>query len=85
MEPVRQILSKMFDKMELLGPRAGKLVDSHLFLYEMKSKHPPIKVYCRHVKSNNELWVFEYDLKTSQKKQQQTINKIVFKSQGLND
>ena len=41
---LRNLLSKMFDKMEAFGPRAGKLIDSHLFLYEIKSKHPPLRL-----------------------------------------
>ena len=69
-------LSKMFDKMELLGPSAGELIDSQLFLYEIKSKHPPIRLYFRHAATEDELHVFEFEMKTSEERQQKTINKL---------
>lgn len=80
---LKLILSKMLDKMELLGPRAGELIDSHLFLYEIKSKHPPIRLYYMHTKQSNELYVFEYELKKSQQKQQKTISKLQQKAQTV--
>ncbi|MBI4150571.1 hypothetical protein HY492_00435 [Candidatus Woesearchaeota archaeon] len=70
---VRTFITKMFDRMELLGPRAGELIDGQLGLYEMKSMHPPIRLYYRHVRETNELEVFEYEMKTSPKKQKKTI------------
>ena len=73
---VRNLLVKMFDKMEILGPRAGDLIDSQLFLYEMKSKHPPLRLYYWHNKINDELYVFEYEMKTSSHKQEKTISKL---------
>ena len=76
------IISKMFDKMEELGPRAGDLIDSKLFLYELKTKHPPIRIYYRHNKSTNELYVFEYEMKTSGEKQEKTISKLRTKAQN---
>ncbi|MBS3125345.1 hypothetical protein J4211_03785 [Candidatus Woesearchaeota archaeon] len=81
-DSLRILLSKLFDRMESLGPRAGKLVDSQLFLYEMKAKSPPLRLYYRHVKETDELWVFEYEMKTSEKKQKKTIGKLKFKIQG---
>ena len=69
-------LGAMLDKMEELGPRAGKLIDSHLFLYEVKSKHPPLRLYYKHVKETDELYVFEYEMKTSEEKQKKTIGKL---------
>jgi len=66
---LRELLSNIFDKMELLGPRAGELIDSHLFLYEIKVKHPPLRLYYKHVKETNELYLFEYEMKNSQQKQ----------------
>lgn len=80
---LRELLSKMFDKMELLGPRAGELIDSHLFLYEIKLKHPPLRLYYKHVKETDELYVFEYEMKTSAQKQQKTIQKLQQKTQEL--
>lgn len=75
-ELTQVILSKMFDKMEALGPRAGKLVDSRLFIYEMKAKRPPLRLYFWHNAATDELYVFEYELKTSEGKQEKTISKI---------
>lgn len=73
---VRDLLAKLFDKMQSLGPRAGELVDSQLGLYEMKVKHPPIRLYYRHVHGSSELQVFEYEMKTSPEKQKKTIGKL---------
>lgn len=73
---VKQILTKMLDKIEEAGPAAGKLLDSKLFIYEMKSHHPPIRLYFKHNISSNEIYVFEYEMKTSEKEQQKTIDKI---------
>lgn len=73
---IQEILTKMFDKMEELGPRAGELIDSHLFIYEMKAKHPPIRLYYRHIQQTGDLYVFEYEMKMSRHKQQKTIGKI---------
>jgi len=63
------IISKMLNKIELLGPLAGKLVDSRLFIYELKNKHPPIRMYFKHNLQNNEIYVFEFQMKTSQNAQ----------------
>ncbi len=81
-DSLRALLTKMFDRMEELGPRAGKLIDSQLFLYEMKAKSPPLRLYYRHVKETDELWVFEYEMKTSEKKQKNTIGRLRSKIQG---
>ncbi len=73
---LRGLLSKMFDKMEALGPRAGKLIDTQLFLYEIKLKHPPLRLYYKPVAQTGELYVFEYEMKTGENKQQRTIKKL---------
>ncbi|MEK6826656.1 MAG: hypothetical protein AABX90_03435 [Nanoarchaeota archaeon] len=75
-QQIRTILSKIFDKIEELGPRAGDLVDSQLFIYEVKLKSPPIRLYYRYNKNTDEIFLFEYEMKTSKKKQQKTIEKI---------
>lgn len=75
-QQIKGILTTMLDKIELLGPLSGKLLDSQLFLYEIKTKHPPIRLYFKHIKSTNEIHVFEYELKTSGEKQQKTISKL---------
>ncbi len=73
---IKQILTKMLDKLELSGPNAGKLLDSKLFIYEIKCKHPPIRLYFKHNITTNEIYVFEYEMKTSQDRQQNTIARI---------
>lgn len=69
----------MLDKIEILGPRAGKLLDSQLHLYEIKAKHPPIRLYFQHIKNTIRIYIFEYEMKTSKQKQQNTIQKIIKK------
>ena len=73
---IKQILTKMLDKLELSGPDAGELLDSQLSLYEVKIKHPPIRLYYKHNKSTNEIYVFEFEMKTSPEKQKATIIKL---------
>ena len=73
---IRNILSRIFDKIEELGPRAGKLIDSRFFIYEIKLKSPPLRLYYKCNLSNNEIYVFEYEMKTSQERQRRTIEKI---------
>ncbi len=38
---IKEILTKMLDKLELSGPDAGEILDSRLSLYEVKIKRPP--------------------------------------------
>jgi len=80
---IKIILTKMLDEIEELGPQAGKLLDSHLFIYELKNKHPPIRLYFKHNIRNDEIYVFEYELKTSEEKQNKTIQKIKLKAHQL--
>ena len=75
-QAVKQILIKMLDKIEILGPNAGKLLDSKLFIYETKNKHPPIRLYFKYNLINNEIYIFEYEMKTSKKEQNKTLNRI---------
>jgi hypothetical protein len=70
----REILAKMLDKLELIGPYAGELIDSRLLLYEVKSKHPPIRLYFK--LKGSQILVFEYEMKTSPEKQHDTINNL---------
>ncbi len=73
---IKQILTKMLDKVEESGPDAGKLLDSKLFIYEIKSMHPPIRLYFKHNLSTAEIYVFEFEMKTSEAEQQKTIDRI---------
>lgn len=72
----QEILTKMLNKLEISGPYAGELLDSKLFLYEVKNKHPPIRLYYKHIRETNEIYVFEYEMKTSEEKQKKTIHKL---------
>ncbi|MBU1198903.1 MAG: hypothetical protein KKF46_05730 [Nanoarchaeota archaeon] len=78
-QKVREILKKMFNKLELAGPSVGDLLDSQLFIYEIKNTHPPIRLYFRHDRITNDIKVFEFEMKTSKERQQKTIQKIKFK------
>ena len=80
---IKNILTKMLDKLENLGADAGDLLDSQLFIYEIKNKHPPIRLYFKHNRQTDEIYVFEFDIKTSQERQQITIEKIRQKARGL--
>ncbi len=75
----KQILSKMLDKISGMGPLAGKLLDTQLNLFEVKAMRPPIRLYYKIVEMTKEAYVFEYEIKTSQKKQSRTIQRIRFK------
>ncbi len=80
---IKEILTKMLDKLENLGADAGNLLDSQLFIYEVKLKHPPIRLYFKHSKSTNEIYVFEFEMKTSPEKQKATIKKLKQKASSL--
>src|SRR3990167_1633760 len=80
---IKGILAKMLDKLEISGPDAGELLDSQLGIYEVKIKHPPIRLYFKHNKPTNEIYVFEFEMKTSPEKQKATIIKIKRKASGL--
>ena len=79
----KEIISKILDKIEELGPDAGNLLDSRLKIYEVKRKHLPIRLYYKIVEEKREAYIFEYEMKTGHKKQQDTINKIRYKSEKL--
>lgn len=74
-EPTRKVLSTMFNKLEEQGINAGKSVDLPLHLYELKCKQPPIRLYFKQI-SETEILLFEFELKTSEKKQNQTIGRL---------
>lgn len=80
---IKEILTKMLDRLEFSGPDSGNLLDSQLFIYEMKNKHPPIRLYFKHNKQTNEIYVFEFEMKTSPEKQRQTIKKVRQKAGSL--
>ena len=73
---IKKILTALLDKLELAGPYTGKLLDSKLSLYEIKNMHPPIRLYFKYNRETNEIFVFEFEMKTSREKQENTLNKI---------
>lgn len=78
---LRERISKMLDRIEELGPRAGKLLDSKLAIYEVKSKRPPLRLYYKHVEDTDQIYVFEYEMKSSVKRQRKTVDKLKKKSE----
>ena len=76
---LRDLLTKMFDKIEINGPNAGELLDSRLHIYEIKNMKPSIRLYFRIIEAIKEAYVFEYEIKTSPQKQSKTIQKIKYK------
>ena len=80
---IKTIITKMLNKIELVGPTIGKLIDSQLFIYELKNKHPPLRLYFKHNKQTDEIYVFEFEMKTSKEKQQTTIKRIKHRALDL--
>ena len=80
---IKDLLVKMLDKIEALGPDAGKLLDSKLHLYEMKYKNPPLRLYYKYNSTANKIYVFEFEMKTGSEKQKKTIGKLRHKSQFI--
>ena len=79
----KDIISKIFDKIENLGPDAGKLLDSQLRIYEIKRKRPLIRLYYKISEEKKEAYIFEYEMKTSKEKQRSSIERIKWKSSSL--
>lgn len=80
---IKKHLSNMFDKIEYLGPNAGKLIDSKLFLYEIKSKNPPLRLYFKIINQKSQAYIFEFEMKYNNLNQNKTINKIKKKTNQL--
>ncbi len=72
----RQLIRRWLDELENNGPTAGKLLDNHLWLYEMKNKHPALRLYFYFQKTENKIIIFDIEMKTSFKKQENTITKL---------
>ncbi len=73
---LKLLLGKIFAKIEEKGLMAGNLLDSHIFLYEVKMKRPPLRVYYYPKMNSGEIVIMSYEMKTSQRQQQQTIDKL---------
>ena len=76
---LKVIITSWLDRLENNGPVAGKLLDNHIWLYEMKNKHPPLRLYFYYQKSTNKIIIFELEMKTSLQKQQKTISRMRYK------
>lgn len=70
------LLNKMLDKIELLGPLAGNLISNQLSLYEVKMKKPPLRLYYQINEEKKQAYVLEFEMKTSQDKQKKTIDRL---------
>lgn len=73
---IKELLTKMFDKIEEKGPDAGKLLDSALNLYEIKSKKPPLRLYFEIIFENNIAEIIDFEMKKSKNMQNYLIEKI---------
>ena len=82
-KPLLQELSRLFDFLTARGPEAGKLLDNHLFLYELKMKHPPLRLYYHFQHRVNEIHILEYEMKTSPEKQRFTLARLRWKLRTL--
>ena len=76
-------LSRLFDVLTERGPEAGKLLDNHFFLYELRMKHPPLRLYYRFSQHTGELKILEYEMKTSLEKQSSTLARLRWKLRTL--
>ena len=72
----KKIIKNWLDLLEQNGSSAGKLLDNHVWLYEIKNKHPPLRLYFYHQKTTEKIIIFELEIKTSKLKQKKTIEKI---------
>ena len=52
---IRYLISNMLDKIEILGDLAGKILDSQLHIYEIKNKHPPLRLYFKPIVNSNNM------------------------------
>ena len=73
------LLSKIFDKIAEHGTSIGKLLDPQIGVYEIKMKHPPLRLYYVRKANSNEIRILEYGMKTSYEKQQLMIDRILGK------
>ena len=80
---IKSILINLLDNLEREGHKIGKLLDPNLFIYELKIKHPPIRLYFKHNVQSNEIYVFEFEIKKNQLGQQKTLDKIKEKTMKI--
>lgn len=73
---LKQRINKLFDRLELKGPDAGKLIDFKLHIYDLKTKKPAIRIYYTYTSEKDEINVFEFHLKKGRGNQHRIISKI---------
>ena len=73
---IKNLVSKMLDKIEEKGPDAGKLLDLVVNLYEIKSKNPPLRLYFEIIFEGKNAEIIDFKMKRSQDKQNLLIKKI---------
>lgn len=66
-------IRKLSKKLEEAGVAAGQLLDTEVWLYELKSKRPPIRLYYTASKTGNPVFLIGYELKKDSQQQQKTI------------
>lgn len=74
---IKNLVVKMLNKIEEKGPNAGKLLDSVVNLYEIKSKNPPLRLYFEIIFEGNKAEIIDFEMKKSKKKQNNIIQKII--------
>ena len=74
---IKDLVSKMLDKIEEKGPKAGKLLDPTFNLYEIKSKKPPLRLYFEIIFEGKYAEIIDFEMKRSQTKQKTLIRKII--------
>ena|SRR3989344_1274767 len=72
----QELFKKCRKRLELLGPRGGQLLNNQYHLFEWKNYHPPLRVYFR-IRTENEIIILSCEYKTSEKKQQETITRLL--------
>jgi len=78
---IQGIITKMLHRIKTHGNAAGKIIEPQIGLYEVKSKHPPLRLYYQ--EEGRIMHIFAIRMKHSQKDQQRTINSIISKIRGL--
>lgn len=73
---LKNLFAKFLDKIAILGPFAGKMLDPILPLYEVKCKRPPLRIYFRIDKLQKEAYLYEFEMKTDPRSQFYTIERI---------
>lgn len=74
---IRNHISKLFDKLEIVGALAGNLLDAKVNLYELKQLKHAIRIYF--LIKGEDIFVLDFELKKSSKKQKINIFKLIKK------